>query len=73
MENEENKEKNNKKEEEDLEKTMKQQDINQQKQLFTACEDEIKEFGEESKHVNESVEEQRTINVSDIFMLDFKR
>ena len=64
MENEENKEKNNKKEEED---------INQQKQLFTACEDEIKEFGEESKHVNESVEEQRTINVSDIFMLDFKR
>ena len=73
MENEENKEKNNKKEEEDLEKTIKQQDINQQKQLFTACEDEIKEFGEESKHVNESVEEQRTINVSDIFMLDFKR
>nr|CAD2186437.1 unnamed protein product [Meloidogyne enterolobii] len=71
MENEENEEKNNKKEEEDLEKTIKQQDINQQKQLFTACEDEIKEFGEESKLVNESVEEQGTNNVNDHFYVRF--
>ncbi|CAK5084349.1 unnamed protein product [Meloidogyne enterolobii] len=72
MENEENEEnENNKKEEEDLEKTIKQQDINQHKQLFITCEDEIKKFGEESKFVNESVEEQGTNNVSDIFMLDF--
>nr|CAD2188503.1 unnamed protein product [Meloidogyne enterolobii] len=46
-----------------LKKTMKQQDINQHKQYFTACEDEIKEFGEESKYVNESVEEQGTNNI----------
>ncbi|CAK5030605.1 unnamed protein product [Meloidogyne enterolobii] len=61
MENEENE--NNKKEEEDLEKTIKQQDINQQKKFFTACEDEIKEFGGESKFVNESVEDQGTNNI----------
>uniref|UniRef100_A0A915NYN6 Uncharacterized protein n=1 Tax=Meloidogyne floridensis TaxID=298350 RepID=A0A915NYN6_9BILA len=69
MENEENE--NNKKEEEDLEKTIKQQDINQHKQFFTTCEDEIKEFGEESKYVNESVEEQGTNNVNDYFYVRF--